>query len=387
MNYNKKTPRLPSEPYFHIQPTSLLQAVDNLPETKGIDRRNTNVLDKVRQRILDVPIESLKKAKMKQPMLEKLPQLAGEQSHQELQERILYIVQRNMPAMRPGVLFRMLPYIIENKKCRKQLKQLFSKRKMPVQAPRWIRDYHQKILQPAAPITALLSILEDNQVFLFDTLEFLEIPMYTPLASQILHRYFASLSQEKLKKQPFAETLRFIESNIELDICQGLLRWMLHRYGKFIQSPFDLHYDEPLTPMYIQAVKLWGAPPSTGWLDFPTEIQRVGTWIWLRREIQRLFGEHDARTTFWLQHIEQITSISSHLPSGVIAVQHVNGIVIEWDTKPRECWIFESQFWVDWLELKWKPGQIRIPEPHKKIMRRGDWQTELQKYMYENHNT
>ena len=53
--------------------------------------------------------------------------------------------------------------------------------------------------------------------------------------------------------QPFAETLRFIESNIELDICQGLLRWMLHRYGTFIQSPFDLHYDEPLTPMYIQS--------------------------------------------------------------------------------------------------------------------------------------
>ena len=123
---------------------------------------------------------------------------------------------------------------------------------MPSHAPRWIRDYHQKILQPTAPITVLLSILEDNQVFLFDTLDFLEIPIYTPLASKILHRYFASLSQDKLKMQPFAETLRFIESNIELDICQGLLRWMLHRYGAFIQSPFDLHYDEPLTPMYIQ---------------------------------------------------------------------------------------------------------------------------------------
>ena len=85
------------------------------------------------------------------------------------------------------------------------------------------------------------------------------------------------------------------------------------------------------------------------------EIQRVGTWIWLRGEIQRLFGEHDARTTFWLQHIEQITSITSHVPSGVIAVQYTNGIVIEWDTKPRECWIFDSHFWIDWLELKWKP--------------------------------
>ena len=77
----------------------------------------------------------------------------------------------------------MLPYIIENKKCRKQLKQLFSKRKMPSHAPRWIRDYHQKILQPTAPITVLLSILEDNQVFLFDTLDFLEI-RYTPLWHQ-----------------------------------------------------------------------------------------------------------------------------------------------------------------------------------------------------------
>ena len=65
MNYKKKTPKLPSEPYFHIQPTSLLQAVDNLPQTKGVERRNTNVLDKVRRKILDIPIENLKKAKMK----------------------------------------------------------------------------------------------------------------------------------------------------------------------------------------------------------------------------------------------------------------------------------------------------------------------------------
>ena len=99
--------------------------------------------------------------------------------------------------------------------------------------------------------------------------------------------------------------------------------------------------------------------------------------------LTHLFGEHDARTTFWLQHIEQITSITSHVPSGVIAVQHTNGIVIEWDTKPRECWIFDSRFWIDWLELKWKPGQIRIPEPQQKIVRRGDWQTELQRHLHD----
>ena len=44
----------------------------------------------MRRKILDVPIENLEKAKMKQPMLEKLPQLAGEQSHQELQEYFVY---------------------------------------------------------------------------------------------------------------------------------------------------------------------------------------------------------------------------------------------------------------------------------------------------------
>ena len=101
MSYKKKHPSYLQNRIFIYNQQFLLQAVDNLPETKGIEKRNTNVLDKVRRKILDVPIENLKKAKMKQPMLEKLPQLAGEQSHQELQERILYIVQRNMPAMRP----------------------------------------------------------------------------------------------------------------------------------------------------------------------------------------------------------------------------------------------------------------------------------------------
>ena len=160
--------------------------------------------------------------------------------------------------MRPGVLFRILPYIIEDTKMQKLVKQLFTKRKMPSQAPRWIRDYYDKILQPQSPLPILLSILEENQIHLCDTLQFLEIPIYTPMASKILHRYFASLSQEKLQEQPFVPTLKFIESNIEPDICQGLLRWMLHRYGQFIQSPFDLHPEEPLTPLFLQAVKFLG---------------------------------------------------------------------------------------------------------------------------------
>ena len=376
--YKKKTPKLPLEPHFHIQPLALLQAVDDLPYAKGVERRGKQVLDKVRQQILDVPEDNLKKAKMKQPMLEKLPQLAAEQSNQELQKRILFIVQRNMPAMRPGVLFRILPYIIEDNTCRKLVKQLFTKRKMPHQAPRWIRDYYERILQPQPPLTVLLSILEENQVHLCHTLEFLEIPIYTPLASKILHRYFASLSQEKLQKQPFVPTLKFIESNIEPDICQGLLRWMLHRYGDFIRSPFDLHLEEPLTPLFLQSVKFWGAPPSTGWSDFPLNIQNVGHWIWLRKELQRFLGEYDNRTVFWLQHIETILSVSAHIPSGIIVIRHKNGIAMEWDTKPRECWIFESHFWTEWLELKWKSGQIRIPDPQQIIFRKGDWQTNLQ---------
>ena len=56
---------------------------------------------------------------------------------------------------------------------------------------------------------------------------------------------------------------------------------------------------------------------------------------------------------------------------------------MEWDTKPRECWIFEPQFWVEWLELKWKSGQIRIPEPQKIIVRKGDWQTTVAETLYE----
>ena len=79
--YIKKTPRLPVEPHFHIQPMVLQQAVEDLPPSKGKAQKPKNILDGVRNRILDLPIENLKKAKMKQPMLEKLPQLAAEQSN------------------------------------------------------------------------------------------------------------------------------------------------------------------------------------------------------------------------------------------------------------------------------------------------------------------
>ena len=82
------------------------------------------------------------------------------------------------------------------------------------------------------------------------------------------------------------------------------------------------------------------------------------------------------------EYIENIISISAHLPSGAIAIRHSSGVIMEWDTKPRECWVYPSSFWILWIELKWRPGQIRIPEPHKIIRRKGEWKNDVRDMLF-----
>ena len=372
-----KTPLLPEEPLFQARPTRLMEAVSELPEAKGPPPQPRKKLQDLRSKLLELPVEKLKKWKLKPSMLVHLPLLASEHHNEDLVQRVVVLSVGNIGVMKPQTIAELLNFFLEEPLFRKTTLRLFRMRSVPPKMPSWITEHWEQVFSADRPIEKLAQLLKKQKTPLYLVLKQSGIPTASPLASKLMFQYFAALSQAELKDQPFVPTLAFLKRNTFPQLGQGLLRWMLHRYGERIESPAQLTNDEPAFPLYELAVFYWGSSDRSGWSDFSTSVKTVGQWVWVKRELRRIFGQ-DVRCEWWMQYVREIEHISCHRPSGTVALDLGRWIVLEFLASPHRCCLYQaSAFRAEWSLLRWKRTQLHLPKAQHEIHRQPSWKSEL----------
>ncbi|MBM76524.1 MAG: hypothetical protein CMK59_14045 [Proteobacteria bacterium] len=376
-----KTPLLPEEPLFQARPTRLMEAVSELPESKGPAPQPRRKIQNLRQKLLQIPIEKLKKWKLKPSMLVHLPLLASETQNTELSERVLVLSIGNIGVFKPQTIAELLHFYLEHAVFRKTVLRLFRKRSVPPKMPFWIKEYWEPVFSSERPVEKLVQMLKKEGLLLHLVLSRSEIPATAPLANKLMFQYFAAMSQAELKEQPFVPTLNLLQKNMFPDLGQGLLRWMLHRYGETIDSPIHLTQEEPLVPLYELAVFYWGSTDRSGWSDFSPIIKRVGRWVWVKKELRRIFGQ-DIRSEWWNQYLRDIQNISCHRPSGTVAIDLGHWVALEFLATPHRCSLYRaSDFRAKWSLLRWKRTQLHLPPAQHEIDRLSNWKSELSSFL------
>ena len=372
-----KTPLLPEEPLFQVRPTRLMEAVSELPEAKGPLPQHRKKLQELRAKLLQLPVEKLKKWKLKPSMLVLLPLLAAERSNEELKQRVLVLSVGNVGVLKPQTISELLNFYLEDAPLRKTVLRLFRMRSIPPKMPSWIVEYWEPVLSSERPVEKLAQLLKKHKVPLHLVLERAGIPTTAPLANKLMFQYFAALSQRELKELPFVPTLELLKKNTFPELAQGLLRWMLHRYGERIESPVQITAEEPCVPLYELAVFYWGSTDRSGWSDFSSSIKQIGQWVWIKKELRRIFGQ-DVRCEWWGQYLRDIQYVSCHRSSGTVAIDLGRWIALEFLATPGRCLLYPAAtFRAEWSLLRWRRTQLHLPKAEHEIARETDWKSFL----------
>ena len=370
---------LPEELDFSVRPRRLLMAVEGLPLPKGRRKKGRLKVHELRDKLMEVPLKNLAKWKMKASAQEALPHLAAEQGNPELRRRVVALTLAALPGMRPSLLARLLPFLVFEKEVRAAALKRFKTVPPGEGGPVWLAK-HWKAALSDTPALQLAKSVYGRRIHLSRVLGVLGLPASTPLGERFMRRYYAMLTERDLKAQPFMETVELVRSSgAPVDVRHGLLRWMLNKYAAGPSQPGS---DDAVAWLLEVSVGEWGSHKRSAWMGLPPGVLQQAREHWIRQELVRLLGEQDPlrRAAWWMCRLHQVQDVSTHPPSGLVALDMGGFLAMESSVEPARIRLYSSaSFREQWQSMRWQSMPLHLPDSDYELIRRPGWQSKLER--------
>jgi hypothetical protein len=369
---------LPEELDFSVRPRYLLQAVEGLPAPKGRRKKGRLKVHELRDKLMEVPVKNLSKWKMKASAQEALPYLAAEQGNPDLQKRVAALSLAALPDMRLSLLARLLPFLVFDASVRRAALKRFRGSPPKEPLPAWLVGHWKDALSSDTPALHLAKSVYRSRLSIAGVLQAIGLPASTPLGERFMHRYYAMLTDRDLKSQPFMETVEMIRSSgLPAEIRHGMLRWMLNSY---VGGPRGTAASGAASWLLDVAVGEWGSHKRSAWNGLPSEVLRAAREAWIRKELCRLLGERDPlrRSDWWMCRLHQIKDVTTHPPSGLVAIDLGALLAVESLVEPARLRLFPGRgFREQWQATRWQSMPLHLPDADYEMFRKAGWQAEL----------
>lgn len=349
----------PENIHFHIKPQHIDDMVQNLPIAKGNIRRSRVRIGEFKDKLLALPIEKLKKWRLKPAIQELLPYLATERSHKALHKRVLCLSIAAMDDLSVHCIVRLMYSFFDEKEFCVAAK----KRMVGSLLPAWLVPL--EALDGAHLPLQLAEKICGDKIPIHTALNELELPSWSPLGIECISAIPKFWSADYLQGLPAKETLNWIRhSSGSVHTRNALLKALIRRYGVSIPNPSFVQAGTPLGDLFRAAMSLWPYPGSV-WEKLPQEEAKEAA-KWLHN--QTLLKQHlpSADASFWETYLTEIIDII-WLRSERLAVIRFESTLIIQSRTGMWCPQPESDFNL-WKNRQWQVNQELPPQIHLEAM-------------------
>ncbi|MFT4977421.1 MAG: hypothetical protein ACI8S6_003326 [Myxococcota bacterium] len=331
------------------RPSRLRAAAAALEEAKGgLSDSPLRILEQ-RERLLSIPADRVERYRINPRALDILPALATMRRDVALQERVIALAAAQSEQMSWDTIARLVPW------------------QAPL--PRWLVAHWRAALGRERPAEQLAQAARQEEPILARLLGGLELPLGSPLAAAVLTEALADRDGAWLDRQPYTETLRFIEdSGAPTAPRAELMRRILARHGGQARTPAEL----TATTEELFAVahhRLLGWPPEQPgmWRGVPASVLRAARWCARLQALRDGFGDSDPRVTSWrrwLRHLQRVEVVGG----SVVGVQIGVRVFAEPREQPRVCRVYTAPVWADFCARQAASDRPLVPpRPDHKI--------------------
>ncbi len=216
---------------LRARPSRLESAVAALPAARSGPARRPPRADALRARLLQLPVSQLAQSRLHPQALALLPVLAEETRNAELRARVCALAIHNLASLDWPTLARLLAYTFAETELRRQAHRRARRHAPDMNAPRWVRVHWRAGLGREVPAETLARAVLAEQPVFARLPGALELPPRSPLAEKTMHAALSLVGDGALGRQPYTETLRFVESGpAPLSVRRALLERVIARY-------------------------------------------------------------------------------------------------------------------------------------------------------------
>jgi hypothetical protein len=341
----------PENIHFHIKPQHIDDMVQKLPIPKGNIRRSRVRIGEFKDKLLALPIDKLKKWRLKPAIQELLPYLATERSHKELHKRVLSISIAAMDDLSIHCIVRLMYSFFDSREFCISAKKRLNGSQLPAWLiPLEILDGTHLPLQLAEKICA-------NKIPIHTALTELELPSWSPLGIESISAIPKFWSADYLQELPAKETLDWIRhSSGSVHTRNALLKALIRRYGVSIPNPSFIQADTPLGDLFRAAMSLW-IYPGKMWDKLPSEAKEAAKWIHCQALLKKHLSAADA--SFWETYLTEIVDILWLRTERLLVIRFESTLIIQSRTG-MWCHQPESDFNL-WKNRLWQVNQALPP--------------------------